>query len=167
MGKINEKPLYAILGGLPKDMPFELIQEIASWDRHIKSPYGHSYYNEPVDWDTKPHNSLRIADHWNFTSQSKVHCQTSSPAPDNTHYTLAKYDAVIKLYVPIKSYTKLTTNVKQSLEYKLLRVDTLRLRAINCLAIEFDLDRNADFYLDRRELDYAELVFDVIQDFIK
>lgn len=68
MSKTNVKsiPLLTIINGIPKDMPFELIIEITNWDLIIKSPYGYSYYNQPVGWDFKTPDSLRIADHWNF-----------------------------------------------------------------------------------------------------
>lgn len=43
------------------------------------SPFSDSYYifedGEWIDWDHKPENSLRIADHWNFISKNELHAK--------------------------------------------------------------------------------------------
>lgn len=47
------------------------------------SPYSNSFYNShDITWNYKPENSLRISDHWNFTTSygSEIHCQTTNPA---------------------------------------------------------------------------------------
>ena len=43
------------------------------------SPYGDSWYSsKEISWDYKPEGSIRIADHWNFsTRDGKMHCQTT------------------------------------------------------------------------------------------
>lgn len=46
-----------------------------------KSPYSLSFYNsKKIGWGHKPEGSLRLSDHWNFTSEAMddgvVHCAT-------------------------------------------------------------------------------------------
>lgn len=132
MGKINDIPqsLYNILNIIPSDMPFALIKAISNWKTIIKSPYGHSYYSGKVDWVYKEPNSFRIADHWNFTSQGNVHCETTAPVPNNTHYTIAIFDDTSKKYVPISIYPKETKCIKGTLKYRLLFADTVYERSI-------------------------------------
>jgi hypothetical protein len=103
MDKINDRPvpLRIILNGLPKTIPIELVNELSTWETIIKSPYGFSYYNAPVNWGFKTDKSLCIADHWNFTSKGQKHCCTTRPVPNNTHWTLARYNAELNAYVPI------------------------------------------------------------------
>lgn len=102
---MNDQPTHRshIFNTAPGTLPLELFQELLSWDLIIKSPYGYSYYNAPVDWDYKAPGSLRISDHWNFSSQGKLHCQTSLPVENNTHWTLAKFNGQTQKYDIIKS----------------------------------------------------------------
>lgn len=47
-----------------------------------KSPYSESLYlhkeNEKIDWHSKPENSYRLSDHWNFGD----HCHTADKVED-------------------------------------------------------------------------------------
>ncbi len=89
---------------IPWHMPAELVAEIMSWDKKCKSPYSHSYYNLNAgekDWDTTPLGSLRISDHWNFSSHGKIHCLTNVPVQNNRKWALGKWDG--EKYVILKS----------------------------------------------------------------
>lgn len=45
-----------------------------------QSPYSLSFYNSlDISWNHKPENSLRLSDHWNFTTFDELHCQTDDP----------------------------------------------------------------------------------------
>lgn len=49
----------------------------ADWS---KSPYSNSFYNSTdIDWNSKPENSLRVSDHWNFQTGDEMHCVTDDP----------------------------------------------------------------------------------------
>ena len=55
-----------------KITPKEVLEEINKFKHINKSPYSSSYYNvQGITWDYKPEGSLRISDHWNFTSNGK------------------------------------------------------------------------------------------------
>lgn len=69
---------------------FELTQEtMTDWQlwliKHFsceweRSPYSLSFYNSyDISWNHKPENSLRLSDHWNFTTFGQTHCQTDDP----------------------------------------------------------------------------------------
>jgi hypothetical protein len=133
----------------------------------IKSPYGFSYYNAPVGWDYKAPDSLRIADHWNFYSKGNTHCKTTMLTPDNTHYTIARYDADKQMYEPIECYVKLKTSVKDTLDYKLLFMDAKRNKAIKCLTKELSHNANINQYLNRLELTHAEKMVELLETIIK
>ena len=124
--KINELSLYHVLNRIPNNVPIEIIKELSTWKRIIKSPYSHSYYTEPVDWNTKPDKSLRIADHWNFESQCKLHCCTTTTVQNNTHWTIARFNLELGLYEPIASYPKQTESVKTHIEFRLLHLTIAR-----------------------------------------
>jgi hypothetical protein len=98
--------------------PNELIQEISKWGVIHKSPHGLSFYNTTVDWGYKPHNSLRISDHWNFASHGKLHCQTTTPVPNNTHWAIGRYDENIKKYIILKVFETTKTRLKDTFWFK-------------------------------------------------
>jgi len=135
MAKTNSTtiPFLNILHTIPKDVPLEFIDEISKWSKIIKSPYGHSYYSDKVGWDYKEDGSLRIADHWNFHTHGKQHCQTTTNVSNNTHWTLAKYDKSIGKYVVISSIEKPKTSFRKSLEFIILEVEAKRKRGINTI----------------------------------
>lgn len=60
------------------------LKEIAIENNLIasKSPYSESIYlhkeNEKIDWHSKPENSYRLSDHWNFGD----HCHTADKVED-------------------------------------------------------------------------------------
>lgn len=62
-------------------MPTEAREEIKSWDVVNKSPYSFSFYNSKnIDWNSKEEGSLRISDHWNFSSpkEEEKHCRLNT-----------------------------------------------------------------------------------------
>lgn len=60
------------------------LKEIAIENNLVSShsPYSESIYlhkeNEKIGWDSKPENSYRLSDHWNFGG----HCKTAAPVED-------------------------------------------------------------------------------------
>lgn len=76
-----------------KITPKEVLDEINKFEHINKSPYSNSFYNVPgVTWDYKPEGSLRISDHWNFTSKDKKHCILDSTEElIENNWLLAKY----------------------------------------------------------------------------
>ena len=116
---------------LNSKIPFEAIKEIENWGTIIKSPYGHSYYNGPVGWDFKTPDSFRIADHWNFTSQGKKHCETTTPI-DNC-WAIGQYDANLKRYVILKVFPTPTEPLVKDKDFAITLIKYQRERALNRL----------------------------------
>lgn len=127
--KVKNYSLIQIMGMVPKDFSLELLKEMRNWKNIIKSPYGFSFYSEEVGWGFKPHNSYRISDHWNFIAQFKLHCETTTECPNNTHWTLAKYDETLEKYVVISSIPK-TKDFKNNLEAKLFFLELRKEKTI-------------------------------------
>lgn len=99
--------------------PPELILEMSKWDKIIKSPYGYSFYNAIVNWNFKPDGSLRISDHWNFESNGKIHCQTTTEIKDGV-WGLGLYDASQGRYRILKTYHNPKTRTKDTFIFKML-----------------------------------------------
>ena len=92
----------------PLDMPQNLINRIKRWKTVSKSPYSSSYYNtQDKSWEHTPSNSLRVSDHWNFTTlyDNNIHCRTDKQVPDG-HWCIAKYSVKKHKYEVIKCYPK-------------------------------------------------------------
>lgn len=103
--------------------PVELFKIIMSWDCIIKSPYGHSYYSAPVDWNHKEHNSYRISDHWNFRAKGTMHCCTAEDVVNDTHYTLAQFNSKTGLWTPILSLPKPNIQLSYTKEFQLAQLN--------------------------------------------
>lgn len=76
-----------------KVTPQEVLDEINKFEHINKSPYSSTYYNMPgISWDYKPEGSLRMSDHWNFTSRGEKHCllEGTDKLVEN-RWILAKY----------------------------------------------------------------------------
>ena len=162
MSKINSTPtsLLFVISYLPKDIPFELVKELATWNMVIKSPYGFSYYDGPVGWGYKADKSLRIADHWNFTSSTgKRHCETSSSVLSDTHWTIARYNGTSNKYDVIKSYPKSTTSIKRNFEYRTLQLELLKEKAIEKLKEAVTDMRKYNECLSKLELNFLNKYF--------
>ena len=161
--KINELKL---LGSIPNDLPIEFMNEMLGWDQIHKSPYGFSYYSEKVDWGTKPHGSYRISDHWNFSSQGKMHCETLDECPNNTHWTLAKFDGEAKKYVVIKSIKKIKSDTKKTFDYKLIYLEFKRLNAIERLKQQENTERELKDAMTYLELNFLNRYFKLKEDYM-
>lgn len=157
-------PLVQTLHMIPSDMPFELAQEISTWGMIIKSPYGHSYYDAPVGWDFKTDNSLRIADHWNFTAKSKKHCETTTECPNNTHWTIARFDNTSKKYIVVKSYPKQSKTLKIMFEFRVLLLSAMRQDKINECKKRVAGLRNAIQYVGEVDLKYLNKYFKIMEE---
>src|ERR1035437_1916114 len=85
-------------------IPDEIQEMMKTWPVIFKSPYGESFYSSTdIGWGSKPANSYRVSDHWNFITRENKHCQTSEVVKNNSHITIAKYDAKTHLYDVILS----------------------------------------------------------------
>lgn len=96
-----------------KTIPIEVFKKFHELiDTHYwKSPWSYSYYTEQVDWSNKPDGTYRLADHWNFTTKDgNIHCLTTDSVENDTHWTIAQYDAKVGKYNPILSLPKVTDN---------------------------------------------------------
>lgn len=104
-----------ILKTMTNEMPDELLEFIWSWDYIKKSPYSQSWYNAPKDWDGYIDGKLRVADHWNFQSQGKIHCKTKQdPKILKDKWYVGIYDSTDDKFDIIKSYDKKNKNVKSN-----------------------------------------------------
>lgn len=57
-----------------------------------ESPYSNSYYDSyDIDWNHKPERSLRLSDHWNFVSNSSVHCTLAETEEYTQEWLLCQY----------------------------------------------------------------------------
>lgn len=90
-----------ILKNNKNKLPIEAIRMVAKWDFIQKSPYSLSLYDKVKDWNDALPDTIRVADHWNFWSKGKMHCQTSVPVPNNTHWCIAKFDSSIRKFIPM------------------------------------------------------------------
>ena len=87
-------------------IPDSIIEMMKDWSIIYKSPYSKSFYSsEDISWSSKPDGSFRVSDHWNFTTNrsDRVHCKTTEPVKDNTHYSIGQYDESIDKYVILHS----------------------------------------------------------------
>ena len=100
------KQLWELSNQLPTDMPIDVYHSMSGWQHIKKSPYGHSYYDRPKGWDFTIKGTHRLSDHWNFEANDKIHCVTSEPVADNTHWTIAKYDEDTDKWIPYLTLEK-------------------------------------------------------------
>lgn len=112
-----------------KPFPAELLLEISHWNEIRKSPFSDSFYNATVGWDYKPDGSLRISDHWNFTSRGKLHCQTTTEIKNNL-WALARFDASVGKYHILKTFEIPKTSLKNTYTYKILSFEIQYQKAI-------------------------------------
>lgn len=87
-------------------MPDEFKDMITSWEYFYKSPWSDSFYNMMPSWDSKHDGELRIADHWNFEKNGKLHCKTNRPVRQYKFWSLGVYDKRTDTYTIIKTLPK-------------------------------------------------------------
>jgi len=77
----------------PASMPDEARAELEKFEVVSKSPYSDSFYDiTNKGWDDNPEGSLRMSDHWNFTTNDdKLHEMTDIAVPSDS-WTLAKLE---------------------------------------------------------------------------
>lgn len=76
-------------------IPDSIIEMMKEWPIIYKSPYSKSFYSsDDISWESKPDKSYRVSDHWNFVTSRgpKIHCQTTEPVKNNTHYSIGQFD---------------------------------------------------------------------------
>lgn len=88
-------------------IPDKIKEMMGKWDIIYKSPYSKSFYSSSdISWTNKPDGSYRVSDHWNFKSvrnMNILHCKTDIKVPNNTHYSIGKYNKSKKTYEIILS----------------------------------------------------------------
>jgi len=76
-------------------VPLEASFEISKFKIINQSPYSQSYYNSnDISWGSKPEGSIRISDHWNFTSYGgkEIHCELKGiKGYQENRWIMAKY----------------------------------------------------------------------------
>ena len=158
-------PIQNILNKLPKDMPFELVEILNTWNGIIKSPYGFSYYDKAKGWGVTQPDTLRIADHWNFkskTSGAKIHCPTTKPVPDNTHWTLGKYDINQKAFVPIMVLPKGRSKVGK-FKMLLFNLELQREIAIYKVSNSGRPPRTKQYSLEKIKMKFLNKYFNILE----
>ena len=101
-----------ILKTMTNEMPDELLEFIWSWDYIKKSPYSQSWYNAQKGWDGYIDGKLRVADHWNFEAQGKLHCETKQePKSLEDKWYVGVYDSTDDKFDIVKSYDKKDKNI--------------------------------------------------------
>lgn len=91
-------------------IPDSIIEMMKEWSIIYKSPYSKSFYSsDDISWESKPDKSYRVSDHWNFVTNRgpKIHCQTTEPVKNNTHYSIGQFDEKTRKYTILLS--ELTT----------------------------------------------------------
>lgn len=78
------------------DIPDKIKEHMKTWPIINKSPYSDSFYSSlDIDWGSKPEDSFRVSDHWNYTTirdgKQRKHCRTDKSVPTTSHLTLAQY----------------------------------------------------------------------------
>lgn len=72
------------------------------------SPYSFSLYGindgEKIDWDSKPKDSYRLSNHWNFESRNKKHGKLKENKDYNNDIIIGKYDNNKNNYKTIENY---------------------------------------------------------------
>lgn len=66
----------------------KFLEAVIEYKCYNKSPYSNSFYNAKVDWDNKPEGSIRISDHWSFTTyhDDRIHCQLNLKSSENLSF---------------------------------------------------------------------------------
>lgn len=100
-------------------IPDSIIEMMKEWQVIYKSPYSKSFYSsDDISWESKPDKSYRVSDHWNFVTNRgpKLHCQTTEPVKNNTHYSIGQFDEKTRKYNILLS--ELTTIASKKIKDK-------------------------------------------------
>ena len=125
--KLNERTLLGFIHQMPKTIHYELLKHVNTWERIIKSPYGHSYYSKPKGWGFTDEGTLRLADHWSFPSQGKIHCKSDIVVP-RKHWAIGKWDSELDCFVILKVFPRVkdnSSNVRENKYHRRMLVITL------------------------------------------
>ena len=150
---------------VPQDFPIDFINLMKDWDVIVKSPYGHSYYSAQPGWDYKEPDSYRISDHWNFSAKGTVHCKTTGECPNNSHWTIAKFNGDLQKYEVIQSIVKPTESVKSSKEFKLMTIDARWERSIANINKRLSGDVAIKKAISGAELSFLNQRYKILEEF--
>src|SRR3990167_4029369 len=117
--------IFSIIGDPIRTMPVELVRLIIKEDILTASPYngfmsGSWYNNNLKSWDFTAPGTIRVSDHWNFTSHGKVHCVTNQPIESGGWY-VGNYDGDSGTYNITKSFQKKELRKKNNPRSKTLK----------------------------------------------
>jgi len=103
-------------------IPDNIVDMMKEWPVIYKSPYSKSFYSSSeISWTSKPKESYRVSDHWNFFTRGTYHCRTDKDVPNNAHYAIGKWNAEEKLYnIILIEPTKVQVAKKEAQLKKLL-----------------------------------------------
>lgn len=124
-----------ILNQNKSKLPIEAIRMIAKWDFIQKSPYSLSLYDKVKDWNDALPDTIRVADHWNFRSKGKMHCQTSVDVPNNTHWCIAKFDSSTRKFVPMVILPVREHTLEERIEIEMIILELRLEKAITKMGI--------------------------------
>lgn len=105
MVDILSKKDFLDICGIHQILPIDAIDDIYHFNKIIKSPYSHSFYNsDKVGWSYKENGILRISNHWNFTTShtDTIHSITDISIQDKQWYLGQYENGVFKI---IKGYS--------------------------------------------------------------
>jgi hypothetical protein len=102
-------------------VPDKILDMMKEWPIIYKSPYSKSFYSSSdISWSSKPRDSYRVSDHWNFFTRGSYHCKTDKDVPNNTHYAIGKWNGEDKVYNIILSEPTGAYTTKQEIQRKKL-----------------------------------------------
>ena len=142
-------------------LPIEAIRMVAKWDFIQKSPYSLSLYDKVKDWNDALPDTIRVADHWNFYSKDRMHCQTSVDVPNNTHWCIAKFDSTTRKFVPMVILPVREHTLEERIEIEMIILELQFEKAINKLGII-----SKDMAL-KIELGFLNRKFNILEKFYK
>ena len=131
---------YLFLPVESKITPKEVLEEIDKFEYINKSPYSLSYYNTPnISWDYKPQGSLRISDHWNFTSHGEKHCLLAHTEKNiQNNWMLAEY--IDEKYHVLKEFGERVDG------YRFLKLNENDIKMLSDLYYNFGIINSKDWY---------------------
>ena len=157
--------LKLVMQIVPRDFPMAFLNLMKEWNVIVKSPYGHSYYSAQPDWDYKEPNSYRIADHWNFSAKGSIHCKTTGECPDNSHWTIAKFNGDLQKYEVIQSIEKPIESIKASKEFKLMTIEVRWEKAIKSIHKYLSDDTAIKKAISKAELSFMNQRYRILEAF--
>ena len=100
------------------NLPPGILERMKEWEYISKSPYSNSFYSsKDVTFANKPNGSMRVSDHWNFTSMrdNKLHSRTNINVENNIQWCMGIFNADTHMYDIIHSEMDVEYLLKQEI----------------------------------------------------